>query len=100
MALTAFIGIKLTAKSGTQKLSINFVLKIQIEGLPEERSDMILREIISDQGKFLQYLFLLLHEDSGETGSLIEIMNRFAGITDQKDRLSECASVRRTRSRL
>lgn len=62
LSLTSFIAFELVAQRKKQKISINFVLNLPIEGVPPERDKHILQNIISDENQFIRYLLFLLAE--------------------------------------
>ena len=62
LSLTSFIAFELVAKHKDQKMSINFVLNLPIEGLPAERDTLILQNIVSNEKQFMRYLLFLLAE--------------------------------------
>ena len=62
LSLTSFIAFELVAKHKDQKMSINFVLNLPIEGLPPERDTLILQSIVSNENQFMRYLLFLLAE--------------------------------------
>lgn len=62
LSLTSFIAFELVAKNKDQKMSINFVLNLPIEGLPAERDTLILQNIVSNEKQFMRYLLFLLAE--------------------------------------
>lgn len=66
VALTSFIAFELVAKLGEEKHSVRFVLNLPIDGLPEDRNDHILYNILSDRSRFLRYLMLLLSDDDSD----------------------------------
>ncbi len=63
LALTGFIAFRLHAQADGLKESIEFVLNLPVVGMPEDRDKRIVQDIISDSGRFLRYLMLIL---SGE----------------------------------
>ena len=62
-ALTSFVAFRLSAESGKEKASIAFVLNLPIEGMPLDRDDKILHDIIADRGRFIRYLLFILAGD-------------------------------------
>ena len=64
VGLSTFFAFKLTAIEGNVKVpSIGFVLNIPVDGIPQERNSLILRAVISDKNRFIQYLLFLLSDD-------------------------------------
>lgn len=59
--LSRFLHFSITGKGG--ELQHQFLLKIDIEDLPEDRLENILKKIIDSQDKFFEYLRFLLAED-------------------------------------
>ena len=63
LSLTPFIAFEIIAQVETKKHRLRFVLHLPISGLPTDRNDHLLRAIISDRGRFLRYLWLILGQD-------------------------------------
>ena len=63
VSVTSFMAFELTLKSGDLKHSARFVLNLPVEGIPEDRDEYILRNVLSDRSRFLRYLLFLLSED-------------------------------------
>lgn len=66
-SLTQFMAFFLVVTRGGHKGTTSFVLKLPIEGLPEDRDDHILHTIVNSTEKFLHYISFLLSGD-GTTG--------------------------------
>jgi hypothetical protein len=62
VGLTRFFVFELTAQYEGQKASIAFVLNLPVSGMPPDRDQHILRNIISDRNRFIRYLLFLLAE--------------------------------------
>jgi len=62
-ALTSFLAFSVTAQEQGETLSTRFVLNLPLVGLPDDRAEMILKEILKDRQQFLRYLLMLLQED-------------------------------------
>lgn len=60
LSLTPFIAFEIKAKKEIVGALIQFVLRLPISGLPEQRDDYIFGAIISNRMQFLRYLRLLL----------------------------------------
>lgn len=70
-ALTRFIGIELTAEDGDDEISSSFVRAAATEGFPEDRENMVLRNLISSRARFLAYLRFLLSDDTSRWDNLL-----------------------------
>lgn len=62
-ALTSFMVFNVAAYHGKGKFSIAFILNLPISGLPSNRADVLLAEIIANPRQFLRYLRLLLADE-------------------------------------
>jgi hypothetical protein len=76
LSLTPFIAFEVEAKQDSVRALIQFVLRLPISGLPEQRDDYIFGAIISNRMQFLRYLRLLL---AGEYGFQIPELTYGAG---------------------
>lgn len=65
-AVSAFIAIELTATGGGETRQSRFVLRLPIEGLPDDRASRLLRHMLADRQAFMRLLMLLLADDGGE----------------------------------
>ncbi len=75
LGLTSFFIFE--AESTTLQLRRQFVLNIPLENVPENRQEAILRELLSDRGRVLRFLLLLLLD----TG-VRDLSKLFAASTD------------------
>lgn len=75
LGLTSFFIFE--AESTTLQLHRQFVLNIPLENVPENRQEAILRELLSDRGRVLRFLLLLLLD----TGAR-DLSKLFAASTD------------------
>jgi hypothetical protein len=64
VGLTGFFAFELTAELEEQVASIGFVLNLPVKGMPPERDQRILYNLIADKNRFIRYLLFLLAEDS------------------------------------
>ncbi|MGA2256603.1 MAG: phospholipase D family protein, partial [Thermoguttaceae bacterium] len=62
-SLTGFIAFVLSAEVEGRRGSIGFVLNVPVEGMPTQRDQHILREVISNPARFIRYLLLILAEE-------------------------------------
>ncbi len=76
--LTAFIVFEVSASYRNAKHSIAFILNLPISGLPENRADLLLAEIIANPRQFLRYLRLLLADESWQIAP-IDLLNQDSG---------------------
>jgi len=66
LALTPFIGFNVSAQVGQAEHNTQFVLQLQMVGLPANREDHFIRAVISDQNQFIRFLRLILVMDPSE----------------------------------
>lgn len=62
-ALSAFVAIELTATAGNDTRQSRFVLRLPIDGLPDDRASLLLRHMLTDPQAFMRLLMLLLADD-------------------------------------
>jgi len=87
-AITGFIAFELHAEHAGRTGHIAFVLNVPVNGMPAERDGHILRQIIGDRNRFLQYLRLLLAEGPDEA-QVIGAVSAEAGQAQQPPTLRE-----------
>lgn len=68
-ALTPFWAFRLHAKVGKAEQTVDFVLRLPVEGMPEGRSAAIMTKMIDSSERFLRYLALLLADDPSAPGA-------------------------------
>ena len=82
ISLTRFIAFSIEISSNGSTEKINFVLNLSIEGVPENRNDEILYNIIDDRNKFIRYLIFLLGDSNTDfylENNIRNILNRANG---------------------
>ena len=67
-ALTAFLGVMITAGHGQDKAERRFVLKLPLSGAPQDRFENLLHHVLSDPANVLRYLLFLIHHDGLDSG--------------------------------
>ncbi len=83
VSITSFFAFEITAEYKSKKRQLNFVLNLPVEGIPEERDRAILQSIISDRGKFIRYILLLLSEEN-DPARMMSLMARYRFGLDDK----------------
>lgn len=63
-SLTRFFAFSLTAESADEERTRTFVLKLSIDGLPEDRDDAVLQAMLSSPDRLLRLLALILGEET------------------------------------
>lgn len=71
-ALTAFFTFELRATDGSEVETCEFVVKVALEGAPEDRQARVLHALLDDPAKVLRFLRLLLSLDAFEALELLE----------------------------
>lgn len=82
ISLARFIAFSIEISSNGRTEKINFVLNLPIEGVPENRNDEILYNIIDDRNKFIRYLIFLLGDSDNDfylENNIRNILNRSTG---------------------
>jgi hypothetical protein len=64
-ALTIFYAFEVKASRGIHVRREGFVLSLPTQGLPADRNERLLRLLISDRTRFVQFLLLLLGDSAG-----------------------------------
>jgi len=72
-ALTAFLAVIVTAGRGQDKAEIRFVLKLPLQGAPEDRFENLLHHILSNPANVLRYLLFLIHGSDGGSGAMTNL---------------------------
>jgi hypothetical protein len=68
IALTRFLNVEVVAGTGEQRQAVKFAVMLPIEGAPADREDQVLRSILTDRGRLVQYLMLLVADDAVHAG--------------------------------
>jgi hypothetical protein len=63
--ISAFFAFDLTVRSGGKSLTEGFVLKLPLEGAPEDRYERILRDMLKDKSQVLRLMLLILSLERG-----------------------------------
>jgi len=68
--ITAFFGVRLTARSGTGRATTSFLVHAALDGAPEDRHSRLLAVLLSDPDRLLRYLVLLLADSEQLAGDV------------------------------
>ena len=68
VSLTGFVAVVLKAEKNGRRATAGFVLNLPVSGMPAQRDQRVLKEIISDPSRFIRYLLLILAEDKQVLG--------------------------------
>jgi hypothetical protein len=71
-ALTSFFAFEITASIGQRVERCEFVVRVALEGAPEDRSARVLHSLLDDPAKVMRFLRLLLSLDAFEALDLLE----------------------------
>ena len=77
--LTAFYAFVVAATDGVCVERKRFVLKLPLEGAPDDRRDRILRALLQNREQVLRYLLLLLSEGGGDIAGIWQGLQKLAG---------------------
>lgn len=80
-AISGFLAFELVAEDEDDNVS-RFVVPVPLEGLPDERDRLLLRQLIGGRERFMRYLMALLDEDYGETGLTAAVTRAVEGPGD------------------
>lgn len=81
-ALTAFFAFEVSIKRQNQSAACQFVLMVRLDNAPADRTQHILRSILSSPDAVLKFLALLLADDSPDARRLLETLERQTTDTD------------------
>jgi hypothetical protein len=65
LEISAFFAFDVIVRSGGKRLEEGFVLKLHLEGAPDDRNERILRAILKDKSQVLRLMLLLLSLEKG-----------------------------------
>lgn len=81
-AITSFFAFEVSLTENQKTVSIAFVMNARLEGAPADRSERILQSLLSDKGKVLSFMLLLLAEGGTDARSiLLALQKGLSGIT-------------------
>lgn len=69
LALTSFLNFDLTAGEGEHRRCIRFALTLPMEGAPHDREEQVLRSVLTDRGRLVEYLLLLVADEVGASST-------------------------------
>jgi hypothetical protein len=69
--LSGFMAFEVRTSAGDREAVEIFVVNLPIEGAPVDRKERLLRSVLTDRKRFLQYLLLLLTDEGVELGDQI-----------------------------
>ena len=70
-AITPFFAFSLSATAGTRRVDARFVLNLPLEGAPEDRSECLLRSLLSNRDQVLRLLRFLLADGKADSYELL-----------------------------
>lgn len=70
-AITSFFVFEVALAENQKTVSIAFVINARLEGAPADRSERILQSLLSDKGKVLSFMLLLLAEGGTDARSIL-----------------------------
>jgi hypothetical protein len=71
-ALTSFFAFEITATIGQRIERCDFVVRVALEGAPEDRSARVIHSLLDDPAKVMRFLRLLLSLDAFEALDLLD----------------------------
>lgn len=74
-ALTTFFAFEMSGRAGGEERSLRFALNLPLSGAPDDRKQRVLRSFLTDRGRFMRFLMLLLADEGFDPGALSEAMN-------------------------
>lgn len=71
-ALTSFLAFRATISRGGRRAQADFVLNVPAEGMPPDRRDRLLRDVLQDRRSVLRLLLLLLAESGADVQHILD----------------------------
>lgn len=87
VALTRFLNVQLTARVGATERCVQFAVVVPIVGAPADREERVLRSVLSDRRKVIEYLLLLIADDRSTTATWDGSGNALVGAGGGSDAL-------------
>jgi len=75
-AITSFFVFEVSLTENQKTVSIAFVMNARLEGAPADRKERILQALLSDKGRVLSFMLLLLAEGGTDARSILEAMQK------------------------
>jgi hypothetical protein len=74
-ALSSFFAFELVGRVAKVERRLRFVLNLPLFGAPDNRRDSVLRTFLSDRGRFLKFMILLLADEGFDPAAMREIFD-------------------------
>lgn len=74
--VTSFFAFELSAEVPEGKRRLAFVLNLPLHGAPANRRDNVLKTFLSDRGRFLKFMMLLLADEGFDPDGMREILQQ------------------------
>lgn len=84
-ALTPFIGFEVVAKQKPEQPLANFVLQVPLQNDPLHRRQQILKSILQDKTKVLQFILFLLSESKSDLRDLLLTLSEEITVTNYSE---------------
>ena len=65
LALSRFLNFELVAGEGEHRRRVRFALTLPLEGAPLDREEQVLRSVLTDRARLVEYLLLLVADEVG-----------------------------------
>lgn len=78
-ALTTFFAFEVTGRAGGEERSLRFALNLPLNGVPEDRKQKVLRSFLTDRGRFMKFLMLLLADEGFDPGAFGDVLTEQRG---------------------
>lgn len=75
-AITSFFAFEVSLVEDQKKVSVAFVMNARLEGAPADRQERILHSLLSDKGKVLRFILLLLAEGGTDASSILMALQK------------------------
>jgi len=70
-AITSFFAFEISIVEALKRVSVSFVMNAQLDDAPADRQERILLSLLSDKGKVLRFMLLLLAEGGTDASAIL-----------------------------
>lgn len=78
-ALTTFFAFELAGRAAGEERQLRFALNLPLIGAPEDRKQKVLRSFLTDRGRFMKFLMLLLADEGFDPGAFGDALTEQRG---------------------
>jgi hypothetical protein len=90
-AVTSFFAFEFAGRVGEKEKRLRFVLNLRLIGAPHNRRECVLRTFLSDRGRFMKFMMLLLADEGFDPAALRDVFDENSS-TAREDGMNATAS--------